>query len=75
MSFNLGRELKRKGISQKMFQQILADKYNYPVVISTVQYYYSKECPSQYACWDIVLKCLKEQFNIEYKNGRWQEVK
>ena len=75
MNFTLGRELKRKGITQKMFRKILDDKYNYSVAQSAVNRYCSKESPSSYPCWEIIQKCLKEQFDIEYRNGRWQEVK
>ena len=74
MGFTLGRILKRKNITQKTFRQILEDKYNHSVDVTTVNSYCSKECPSPYPCWNVVQRCLKEQFNIEYKNGRWQEV-
>lgn len=74
MSFNLGRELKRKGITQKMFREILEEKYNHSVRLNTVNNYCSREYPSSHSCWDVVRRCLKEQFNIEHKNGRWQEV-
>lgn len=74
MGFTLGEILKRKGITQKEFRQILEDEYNHSVVISVVNGYCSKECPSPYPCWEIIQKCLREQFNIEYRNGRWQEV-
>lgn len=74
MSFTLGRMIKRKNITQKEFRQILEDKYDYSVTVKTVNDYCSKECPSPYPCWEIIQKCLREQFNIEYRNGRWQEV-
>lgn len=74
MNFTLGRELKRKGITQKMFRQILEDKYNHSVTQSVVNRYCSQESPSSYPCWKVIQKCLREQFNIEYRNGRWQEV-
>lgn len=74
MGFTLGRMLKRNNVSQKEFRQILEDKYNHSVDVATVNGYCKKECPSPYPCWKVIQKCLKEQYNIEYKNGRWQEV-
>lgn len=74
MGFTLGRTLKRKHISQKMFRQILDDKYNHSVDVATVNGYCKREQPSPHPCWKVVQRCLKEQFNIEYRNGRWQEV-
>jgi hypothetical protein len=75
MTFTLGRMLKRIGVTQKIFRQTLEDRYNYTVSERTVNGYCSKECPSPYPCWEIIQKCLKEQYGIEYINGRWQEVK
>ena len=74
MKLTLGRVLKGKRITQIKFRQILNTKYNHSVNGATVSGYCSKECPSSYPCWEVVKKCLKEHFNIEYKNGRWQEV-
>ena len=74
MGFELGRILKRKHITQKEFQRILAEKYNHSVSKKAVNHYCSKECPSGYPCWNVVQKCLREQFNIVYLNGRWQEA-
>ena len=74
MGFTLGRILKRKNISQKKFRQILDEKYNHSVDVATVNCYCKREQPSPRPCWIVVQRCLREQFNIEYKNGRWQEV-
>ena len=74
MGFTLGRALKRKHVTQKLFKQILEERYNHCVSVNTVHGYCSRECPSPHPCWDVVQKCLKEQFGIEYRNGRWQEV-
>lgn len=74
MGFTLGQILKRNNISQKDFHQVLKEEYNHSVVMSVVNGYCSKECPSPYPCWKVIQKCLKEQYGIEYVNGRWQEV-
>ena len=74
MGFTLGRELKRKNVSRKAFRQILEERYNHSVTMTAINGYCSKECPSPYPCWNAVQRCLKEQFDIEYKNGRWQEA-
>lgn len=74
MDFSLKRVLKRKNIKLKDFQQALREKYNYSVCIATISGYCSKESPSPYPCWKVILKCLKEQYGIVYENGMWKEV-
>lgn len=75
MVFTLGRALRYKKVSHKDFQQVLKEKYNHSVAISTIATYCSKDSPSPRPCWKVILKCLREQYNIGYRNGRWQEVK
>ena len=74
MVFSLGRTLRAKGITQKAFRDTLEKKYNHSVDITTVNGYCLKEYPSPYPCWKVIQKCLKEEYNIEHRNGRWQEV-
>lgn len=75
MANTLGRLLKRKGITRKEFHKVLTTMYDYNVGVQMVQEHCSKECPSPYPCWDVIQKCLKEQYGIIYDNGVWKEVR
>ena len=72
---SLGRTLKRQGVTAKELCKTLAEKYNFKRSEETIYTsYYSKSCKSNNDNWDIVCKCLKEEYGIIYDNGNWREV-
>lgn len=68
----LGAMLKRKHIFHKELYDILVEKYDWSLTQARVE-----QCCRNYgvrdtATWNTIRLCVKQEFGIEYRNGRWE---
>ena len=74
MQSSLGFLLKRRKITQQYLCDLLREKYNLALSANCVGLYCRNIGVGKSANWNTIRLCLKQEFGIEYKNGRWQEV-
>lgn len=74
MNYGLGRTLKRRGIKQRQFREVLAERYGLALSPSCISNYCNAVGVGYSDHWNTIKRCLRIEYGIEYNNGRWQEV-
>ena len=72
MEFTLGKALKREGISQKRFRDVLAERYDYDRSLCTINMHCNAMGIPNTPCWEIIRRCLDREFGIVYYKGGWE---
>lgn len=72
MDYTLGASLKRKGIARRTLYKILVEKYGWLLCRERLEQCCRNNGVRNTPTWNTIRQCVKQEFGIEYRNGRWE---